>query len=241
MPTCTRQAVRDPPPERLLRAVAITGTLAAGALAIIHAGLLLGRIDLGDVARVAAGLAIGAAAADFVAATLHWACDTWGDEETAWVGPGLIRSYREHHHDPRAMLAHDWIEVNWQAASASAVGLLLITLPALRPALADRPALHASLVSLLVVSAFANQLHAWAHMLQPPHSVRWLQRTGLLLSRRAHADHHHAPHMAGYCIATGWLNRPLDHIGFWRTLERTVSRLTGAEPRSPARPAPRGC
>jgi hypothetical protein len=166
MPTSIRQADshRTAPTERVLRALAITGTLGAGVLAVFHACLLLSRIERGNVVLVVAGLAIGVAAADFVAGVVHWACDTWGDEKTAWVGPGLIHSFREHHRDPHAMLAHDWVEVNWQAATACALGLLLITLPVLRPALAHRPCLHAGLTALLAVSAFANQLHAWAHM-----------------------------------------------------------------------------
>ena len=61
---------------------------------------------------------------------------TWGDDHTRWIGPSLIRSFREHHRDPRAMLGHDWIEVNREPAIAASV---VVTSTVDVTALADAP------------------------------------------------------------------------------------------------------
>jgi ubiquitin-conjugating enzyme E2 variant len=67
---------------------------------------------------------------------------------------------------------------------------------------------------------------------RPPRLVRGLQRCGLILSPAHHARHHRAPNTTAYCISTGWLNPALDLAGFWRKLERGVTRLTGLRPRA---------
>ena len=82
-----------------------------------------------DALFALAGVVLGALGADLVTGVVHWACDTWGDERTRWVGAGLIRAFREHHDDPRAMLEHDWIEVNGEPAAAASAASALLALP----------------------------------------------------------------------------------------------------------------
>jgi len=202
--------------------------LSVGACLVLVPVQLAGLLDA--PARVALGLALGALVADLVSGAVHWACDTWGSERTPWLGRGLIRPFREHHRDPRAMLRHDWIDSNGQAAIPAAVCLLGMTLPAGRALLGESPALRAFLASLFLFGAFANQLHRWAHAPAPPAWVRALQRAGLLLSPSRHALHHAGRHRSAYCTATGWCNALLDRSGFWRAAERAVSTLTGARP-----------
>lgn len=76
-----------------------------------------------------------------------------------------------------------------------------------------------------------NQVHQWAHQPRPPAVVRVLQSCRLILGREAHSRHHRPPYAANYCIATGWCNRPLAAIRFFRRLERAVTILTGLRPR----------
>lgn len=191
---------------------------------------------------VGAGMAVGALAADFATGLVHWAFDTYGDERTPLVGPSVIRSFREHHHAPRALGAHDGLEVNGQPAIAASGLFALLALPGARVVLHADPFTYAFAWSLLAVGALGNQLHQWSHQTDPPRLVGGLQRAGWILSARAHARHHGGGHDRAYCIATGWCNGVLDAFGFWRALERILERATGIPPRAAtgARPSSRG-
>lgn len=221
-----------------MRALYTFASSAVAALAIWHLADGLVPAASGHWVAAALGLVLGALAADLVAASVHWACDTWGDTDTPWIGDNLIRWFREHHIDPVAIARRDSVEVDGPACLAAAPILALMALPELQAQLAARPLLYALLWSLCCVGALANHLHAWAHAPRPPRAVRALQRAGLVLSKRAHARHHSQPHTVHYCIATGWLNRPLDALGFWRGLESLLHTLTGARPRASDLAAP---
>jgi len=186
----------------------------------------------GDVPFALAGLLLGALVADALTGLVHWACDTWGDERTPWLGPTLIHAFREHHAAPLEMLDSDWTSTNREPGLAAAVALLLLSLPACQRALEGHVLASAFLCSFVFYGAAANQLHLWAHDPDAPRLVRWAQRRGLVLSPERHARHHRAPHTSAYCISTGWLDPLLDRTGFWRWLERLVSRLTGSAARA---------
>jgi ubiquitin-conjugating enzyme E2 variant len=207
---------------RAARGALGAGILAAIPLAACQLLWLMQGLDAGAWPLAVVGFGVGALVADAITGGVHWACDTWGSPRTRWLGPALIASFREHHRDPRAICRHDWVEVNREAALAAALGFALLGLPAAREWSAERPMAHALLWSLLAFGGAANQIHRWAHARRVPRPVRWLQRSGLLLSAERHARHHRAPHTRSYCIATGWLNAPLDSIGFWRVLERAI-------------------
>ncbi len=87
------------------------------------------------------------------------------------------------------------------------------------------------LVTFSLVGWPTNQIHQWAHRPQPPRWIARLQQLGLILSRPAHQEHHVAPYSKNYCIATGWLNRPLSAIHFFSRLETIITRITGLQPR----------
>jgi len=204
----------------------------AVALAGWHAIRIVAVTRGAEWAEVAIALLAGVLLADLLAGGVHWACDTWGDERTRWLGRSLIKSFRDHHHRPRAMLEHDWVEVNGEAATAAVGGFVLMALSGPSLVLLEHPSWYAFAWSAIGASASSNQIHQWAHAHAPPPLVRTLQRGGLLLSRRRHAPHHRPPCIDRYCITTGWMNPALDRIGFWRALERVFSRATGVTPRA---------
>jgi ubiquitin-conjugating enzyme E2 variant len=79
--------------------------------------------------------------------------------------------------------------------------------------------------------AATNEIHKRAHQDVPPPAFRALQRMHVLLPPRVHDIHHESPFARYYCITTGWMNAPLTAIGFFSTVERIITRMTGAIPR----------
>jgi len=218
-----------------LRSLYVFGVVAGAGLAGAHGLSLLRGCGPGDLPDVLLGLLLGIFAADLISGFVHWACDSWGDEETPWVGPTLIRSFREHHLHPGGIQDHDWVEVNGEAASAAAVAFVALT-----PLVVGEPrwlplGSWAFAWSMIFFAGLANQLHQWAHRRDTPGWIGALQRRGFVLSRRDHARHHSGSHDRAYCISTGWFNGLLDAVGFWRGLEVWVERSTGVRPRAGAR------
>src|SRR5256886_2028298 len=76
-----------------------------------------------------------------------------------------------------------------------------------------------------------NQFRKWAHMDARPKIARLLQRASLILPPDQHSVHHSAPYAKYYCITVGWLNEALFRFGFFQTLEKGSSWITGLIPR----------
>lgn len=173
--------------------------------------------------------ALGYVASDFASGLVHWGFDTWGAEDTPVLGPTFIVPFRVHHSDPLDITRHGFVATNGHNC--------LVSLPVLGLVLALPPggtwtAPLAAFVLFLTLGVFAtNQFHKWAHEANPGPVVGWLQDRGIILGREHHDVHHSLPYDKHYCITTGWLNRPLDRIGFFRITERVITAVTGAQPR----------
>jgi plasmanylethanolamine desaturase len=176
----------------------------------------------------------GALCADLIAGLVHWAADTWGDQTWPIVGPTLIRSFREHHVDPKAITRHDFIEANGATA--------LILLPFILGVHVALPAgasgwrhVHYQwtvfALSLTFLVFMTNQIHKWSHVDRPPHVVRLLQNLRLILPVEHHQVHHRGHHMSRYCITTGWFNHVLDRIRFFRASEQMIQAVSTLRPR----------
>jgi hypothetical protein len=182
-----------------------------------------------------AGAAFGFILADFVSGFVHWAADTWGSTDLPLLGKTLIRPFREHHVDPKAMTKHDYIETNGANCMISVpVAAMTLAIP-LHIEGWVAPALFTvvSMGSMIFWVMMTNQIHKWSH-LEPeetPALLRWAQRLHLVLPPAHHQRHHTPPFDTYYCITTGWLNWPLHKLGFYRALERLLMATTPMIPR----------
>lgn len=175
---------------------------------------------------------LGFLAADFVSGFVHWMADSWGSTELPLLGPALIRPFREHHVDPKAITRHDFIETNGNNCLISLPVLLATALmPLDHPWLLGAAVFMASMVWFVMLT---NQFHKWAHLEEgeAPKLIAALQASRLILSRPHHQLHHTAPYHTYYCITTGWLNWPLHHSRFFRGLERVITATSGMVPRA---------
>ena len=178
---------------------------------------------------VAAG-AVGYVLSDLVSGLVHWGFDTWGSPRTPVLGPTFIVPFRVHHTDPEDITRHGFVATNGHNC--------LVALPVLVGALVlpetwNLTALVQAFITAMCLGVFGtNQFHKWAHQQKVHPVVDWLQRHHVVLGKEHHAVHHAAPYARHYCITTGWLNGPLDAIGFFRGLEWLISRVTGVRPRA---------
>lgn len=196
---------------------AMTGTFLGQAWWVLPSAVLLGILG-----------------SDFVSGLFHFLADNFGDEDIPILGPNVIRPFREHHVDPRAMTYHDFIETNGNNCLICVWAMALAW--AYVPATEQLWAVYfLTFFSTLVLGVFlTNQIHKWSHMETPPGWVRKLQDWHLILPVAHHGVHHTPPFDTYYCITTGWLNAPLHWVAFFPRCERLLRWIT----RSP-RPANR--
>jgi hypothetical protein len=206
----------------------IASIAVAGALIGIQASRLNG-VNFRWSWSLTAAVACGALFADFMSGLVHWFADTWFEETMPILGRRLLRPFRVHHLNPDDFLRRNFIDTNGDVSMVLIPLLLSIYLVPVASFAGYWCAVF--LLTSYTVAWPTNQVHQWAHMPRPPLLVRWLQSAGLLLRHSDHRLHHDPPYIEYYCIATGWLNRPLTAIGFFRRLEVFITRCTGLQPR----------
>jgi ubiquitin-conjugating enzyme E2 variant len=206
---------------RAIRAVELAGLAGSAALLALLVARLVPHAAASPLLFAGACVA-GWLAADLVTGFFHWLADRFGSPSTPVVGPALVRAFREHHADPRAITRRDFVETNGTNCAVSLPGLLAaLALPASGDAWLGAGAF---LGSLACACAATNQLHQWAHAERPPAAVRALQRLRVCLPPEHHARHHVPPHSTHYCVTSGWLNAPLDALGVFAALEAAIRR-----------------
>jgi ubiquitin-conjugating enzyme E2 variant len=212
------------------------GQFRLGVVSIVTAFALLGWMGVRVVLSiellqwwVAPALVAGMAAADFGSGIVHWTADTWGRDDCPIIGQRLLVPFRVHHVNPDDFLRRRFVDTNGEVAVIAIPCLLaLLSLP-LATWWGGPVAVFG--VGFCAAGSMTNQIHQWAHMPAPPAAIRVLQSARVLLGRVEHAAHHDRPYDCHYCITTGWCNRPLDAIDFFRRCERAITLVTGVVPR----------
>jgi len=196
---------------------------------------LISRFQIDDFIGAISALFFGVLLADFLTGLVHWTADTWGSVDLPYIGKAFIRPFREHHVDPTAMTRHDFFETNgdnflgvtpWAAYTVYKFYNLDDA------TLTNHYRFDLLMYALSVFLVMTNQIHKWSHVYYGlPSWVEFLQKYHIILPRKHHRIHHVAPHETYFCITTGWLNYPLETIGFFSKLEWLVEKLTGVPPR----------
>lgn len=213
------------PAIRAMEIVAIVSFVSLEAALVYR---LWGNPHLGPWLVLSAVL-LGYLAADFASGLVHWMGDTWGSTDMPVLGKAFIRPFREHHVDEKAITRHDFVETNGNNCLVSLpVAALALALPHSSPGWVFTSAFLGAMIFWVMAT---NQFHKWSHMDEPPALVGFLQRIHLILPPEHHRVHHTAPYNKYYCITVGWLNWPLNAIGFFPAAERLITRLTGQLPR----------
>lgn len=195
---------------------------------------LLSHTNLENLWISAIAFVIAMVLSDFFSGIVHWMADTWGTYETPIFGPTFIRSFREHHLSPQAMTKHDIFETNGDNCLAT---LPVLYLMARKQVIFDGEWDYISFFNLSLWTwvclwvALTNQIHAWAHTLNPPLIARVLQKCRLILSSEVHRKHHQMPFDKNYCITNGWAEPILNYFNFWKNAEYYITKYTGLIPR----------
>jgi len=226
--------------DDLTRSQLVFSILSIAAAPILLSVVIVRLLASGGVVHwwVPAAVVAGMIAADFGSGLVHWFADTWGRNDLPVIGHRLIVPFRLHHVNPDDFLTRPFVATNGDVA--------FLTIPVILTALAVpvdawwAGPYTAFIIGMCGIGMMTNQIHQWAHRPSTPRVVRVLQDAGLFLRPASHARHHHRPYDVNYCITTGWCNRPLEAIGFFRRLEAAITRATGAEPRSDDRRFERG-
>jgi len=179
-----------------------------------------------------AAVLAGVYLADLVSGLLHWAFDTWFDESMTFIRRMVIM-VREHHVYPQRIfqfsVLHDAGTLSW-IASILTVGPVAWAVFFAAPGSVWASAVATAVVVFNVLLIFMLEFHKCGHRREAATWVRWLQRSGLLLSSRHHMRHHSGNHDFNYCLINGWADLTLGRLGLFRGLERLIYRFTGAVP-----------
>lgn len=177
---------------------------------------------------------LGILTADFFSGLVHWGADSYGSVE-GLIGKSFIRPFREHHIDPTSITRHDFIETNGDNFAIVIIPLANMAYSFLTESDEQIQSSYNWKMFVYLLAIFVsltNQFHKWSHTYFGLAGwITALQDWHVILPRRHHRIHHVAPHDTYFCITTGWLNFPLEQIGFWTKIEGLIEIVTGTKPR----------
>jgi len=164
--------------------------------------------------------------ADFFSGIFHWSVDNYGDINTPIMG-SIIHSFQGHHSAPWTITHRPFFNNVYKIALPC---LFLLSMAAVSTFGSGLWGWEIAAVVFFNMQILGQEFHKLSHMIKTPPAISKMQQLGILLSKRKHLAHHTPPFDGSYCIVTGHMNGILDNTNFFRRLEKTVYKLTGAEP-----------
>ena len=182
--------------------------------------VMSGNIDTGGIIAILISIMIAYLCSDFLTGLLHFLLDNFGSTTAFWIGPNLIKPFREHHNDPKSILEHDFLEVN---GNSCLMGLVVLTLfITFTEISASNLYVLSFTLSLILFMVLTNQIHKWSHLNYPPYLIDRLQKYNLILNPNHHNIHHSYPFNKYYCITNGWLNPLLTQLNFFEKFKQLI-------------------
>ena len=172
------------------------------------------------ILTVTASIVLG----DLGTGIFHWSVDNYGSIKTPVFG-SVCHAFQGHHDAPWTITFRSFCNNVFKIAYGTIPALLLVAVAVPAGAVLTKVFLTLFINWWLI----SQEFHKWAHMRSVPPLVKFLQDSGVVLSRKEHGLHHTSPFESNYCILTGVCNPLLDATGFFRALEKIVYRLTGNE------------
>lgn len=187
-------------------------------------GVALGKATL-DVA----GLAAGWLAGDVISGmTHHWAENYASPDMGNPIARKIAKQAHRHHYHPSGL--GDYTISAWAFPHSMITWAPLVAVTYMN---APAPLLAAALTTVAATSCY-GLTHMYAHKKEEdtPATIRFMQKTGLAITRKEHGEHHAKPWNSDYCMVTGHMNRLFDKIDFWPKYEKAIFTVTGVEPDS---------
>lgn len=156
--------------------------------------------------------------ADFTTGIVHWWEDAYGNPNWKYLGKSVVLPNLEHHQKPRAFLQGNFFErIKLSLFVASAICLLLYIFGCN----------NMFVFFTLLYMSLANEIHAISHRTDKENGklICFIQKTGLLQTRKMHGLHHTSPYNVNYCVMTGFLNPVLNVIKFWYVIEWGFAKI----------------
>lgn len=159
---------------------------------------------------------------DLFTGAVHWWEDTYGNSNWKFFGKSIVIPNLEHHEFPRKFVKGSMFNrIKLSLYFAIGIGIVLHLVGMLNP----------YTLFILAYASLGNECHAIAHRTDTENGkiICFLQKVGLIQSRKMHGLHHKSPYNCNYCIQTNYVNPILNHIRFWEILEKIIS-LFGIKP-----------
>lgn len=196
------------------------------AMVSINVGLGLNHftnIGVYEIFSISGTILLSIILGDFATGIFHWSVDNYGSIKTPVVGT-VCAAFQGHHDTP-------WT-ITFRSFANNVFKICYNSIPALGLLLISNPAPHLQIFFALFMNwwVMSQEFHKYSHMRELPPSVKLLQDSGLILSKKQHGLHHTPPFKSHYCIVNGMCNKVLDDSNFFRKLERLVYKMTGNKP-----------